>query len=101
MEEQEHGAELREDIEDFVGGHPAQHARPDQDAGQNFADDPRLAEALEDLSQHFRGRKDHEHGERHEGSAVDIHGPIIVKNLFWFLLWRAQGWKDGLVLPYN
>ena len=63
-EEEEHDAEVGEDGEDFVRRHPAEHVRADQDAGQDLADDPGLADALEDFGQELGRGEDHEHRER-------------------------------------
>ena len=57
-EEEEHHAEVGEDGEDFVGRHPAEHVRADENAGENFADDARLAETLEDFRQELGGGED-------------------------------------------
>ena len=49
--EEEHHAEIGEDGEDFVGGHPAEHVGADEDAGEDFADDAGLMEPLEEFGE--------------------------------------------------
>ena len=63
-EEKEHHAEVGEDAEDFVGRHPAEDVGSDEDAGENFADDAGLAEALEDFGEELGGGEHHQHRER-------------------------------------
>ena len=55
--------------EEFGGRQPAKHVRADQDAGENFADDAGLSQALEDFRQKLGGREDQEHRERDLGGA--------------------------------
>ena len=66
-EEQKHHTEVGERMQEFAGREPAKHVRADQDARENFSDDARLSEALEEFRQKFGRREDQEHRERDLG----------------------------------
>ena len=58
-EEQEDHTQLGEHLEHLACLHQAEHGGPDEDSGENLADDRRLADPLEDLVAELR-RKEHQ-----------------------------------------
>ncbi len=67
-EEEEHYAQVGERPQKLGRRRPRKHLRTDEYAREDFTDDARLSETLEDLLQKFRRREDHEHCERDLGS---------------------------------
>ena len=60
-EQQEHGAQSGQRVQEGIGGHPVQDAGADHHTGKNFAGEARLPEALEQLGHEFGGSEDHHH----------------------------------------
>ena len=82
--------------QEFGGGEPAKHLRTDQYARENFSDDARLSEALEDFRQKLGRREDQEHRERDLGEPTDMSplwnaARLVDQALEWAQ--RTREWK--------
>jgi hypothetical protein len=69
-EKQEDHSELGEDLEHLSRLHEPERRRPDHDAGQDLADEPRLMQALEELVAELRGEEHDEKGDEMVGHAT-------------------------------
>jgi hypothetical protein len=58
-EQQDGHPDLREKIDLVLGGHPAQHGWPHQDAGHDKSDDQRLAQVHRQRAYHGRSEQQH------------------------------------------
>jgi hypothetical protein len=63
-EQQKHHTDFRKSCENLIRLHPTEHTRAENDTGENLTHDARLAKALHQLSEHFRGAENEEQFQR-------------------------------------
>ena len=74
FEQQQDHAELGERLQRLAAVHPAEHRRPDDDAGDDLADDRRQSHAVRELGRNLGREQDDEDVEQ---DPVDVHALLV------------------------